>query len=195
MLSFTSLVSLDIIAVKYFFAPEEAGQFAAAAALGKVILFAPAALSLVLLPKVAHNHALGKRTANGLRLAVVALVLFSLPTVTIYLLVPELPVKLLFGASYSESSQYVGLYGVAMIAYALLNLKLWYYAAVSDQRFPFILLLGGVLQAGGYALFHESIGQILLVLVTVPAMLLVMGELVSGGLRGATLITTQPTTD
>jgi len=45
--------------VTHFFSAGQAGIYNAAATLGKVVIFLPMAVSFVMLPKVAKNHALG----------------------------------------------------------------------------------------------------------------------------------------
>ena len=57
-LAFASLTNVDILLAAYFL-PETAGVYAAAALVGKVVLFLPSALVTVLLPKAASRAAAG----------------------------------------------------------------------------------------------------------------------------------------
>ena len=184
VLALNVLLYGDVTAVKHFFTAEEAGQYAAAATIGKALLFLPGTISLLLLPKVTHKHALGEQTASSLRLAVGALLLLCAPLALVFLLAPALPISLTYGAAYLPSTSYLGLYSIAMVIYALLNLLLWYYLAVGNRRFSLVLLAGALAQAGGFALFHHDPQQIVAVVAGTSALILVLSELVCGGLKG-----------
>ena len=56
--AFAAMTQLDMVLVKKYFSPEKAGQYAAAAVLGKTILYLPGGLVLALFPLVAKKQAL-----------------------------------------------------------------------------------------------------------------------------------------
>ncbi|MFA5361625.1 MAG: oligosaccharide flippase family protein, partial [Candidatus Omnitrophota bacterium] len=64
---FTGLVNLDMVLVKHFFAPEAAGVYSLAQMVGKIFLFLPAAIIIVLFPRTAGLNARNQDTRGTLR--------------------------------------------------------------------------------------------------------------------------------
>lgn len=187
--SFALMTNMDMIAVKHFFPPEEAGQYAAGATLGKVVLFLPAAIAMVMFPKSTQEHALGGSTAHILRKSLLAVALVLSPVILAYWLVPGLVVGVVFGSAFAPAIPIVGGIGLAMGLFALLNVLLLYYLSIQRWAFVKLLVAGTVAQGVSLALFHSSLNQVIMVLILNGAILIALGELVcrSAAKRGSVI--------
>jgi len=130
--------NLDVPLVVHFFSASEAGIYACAATFGKIIVFLPIGVSLVMLPMVAERHALKKSTRDlawqGL---LFTLVLCTVATLVCWLF-PELFINIFFGKPYLEAAELLGWYSAAMLVFAL-NLFLVQYAiALGERRYIYI---------------------------------------------------------
>jgi O-antigen/teichoic acid export membrane protein len=176
-LAFASLTNSDILLAKYFLDDSSAGVYAAAALVGKAVLFLPAAVVTVLLPKAAVREAVGA-TSQGILLASAAVTLFVTLTATAILaLVPERTIVWAFGGEFEESTELLGWFGLAMTAAALVNVYLSVYFAQRDAGFPLVVFGAAVAQVVGISLFHSSPLSIVMVTLVCATSVLVLHEL------------------
>jgi O-antigen/teichoic acid export membrane protein len=176
-LAFASLTNADILLANYFLDDASAGVYAAAALVGKAVLFLPAAVVTVLLPKAALREAVGA-TSQGILLASAGVTLVvTLAATGVLALVPEKTLVWAFGGEFAESTELLGWFGLAMTAAALVNVYLAVYFAQRDPRFPLLVLGAAVAQVVGVSLFHSSPLSIVLVTLVCAASVLVVHEL------------------
>lgn len=181
-LAFTVLSNIDLIVVKHFFSPEEAGYYSAAAVLGKTILFFPGAVSIVLFPKTSQRFALGQSASDLARKGVLVTVGLCGFAAAVLALFPSLAVHLMFGNQYDASIRLVGLYGATMGLYAVVQLLMTFY--ISQEEARFVWLLAGLTAALAIALafYHPSLIQVILLLAASAFGVLVISEVWLGGL-------------
>jgi len=67
MFCFTMLTNADVVLVKHFFDPIEAGYYSAASLASKILLYLPSAVAIVMFPKSAERFALGQDSSDILR--------------------------------------------------------------------------------------------------------------------------------
>jgi len=130
--------NMDVPLVVHFFSAGESGIYACAATFGKIIIFLPIGVSLVMLPMVAKRHALKMPTRDlawqGL---LFTLALCAVATLVCWLF-PEFVISIFFGKSYLAAAELLGWYSTAMLVFAL-NLFLGQYAlAVGKRQYIFI---------------------------------------------------------
>lgn len=176
-LAFASLTNADVLLAKYFLEDAEAGVYAAAALVGKAVLFLPAAVVTVLLPKAASRSAVGA-TSQGILYASAAVTLaLCLAATAVLALVPESTMVWAFGGDFRDSTALLGWFGLAMTAAALLNVYLSVYFAERDARFPLLVMAAAVAQIGGVIAFHDDALAIVLVTLGCGAAVLALHEL------------------
>jgi len=139
-LGFAALTNADVVFARRFFAPEQAGYYSAAATLGKIVLFLPGPVAMLMFPKSSARHAAGESRGSMIRKSALGTLGLSLAVVGVLAIWPAGIVKLLFGADFAQAGQWVGLYGVAMTGTALVNLFMAHYLAAHDHRFVLVLL-------------------------------------------------------
>lgn len=175
LLGWMVLTNVDVIMVKHFFSPEEAGWYSLAQMVGKVILFLPAVIGVVMFPKMsqAYSQKISARPLllEGLwltgSLCVIAGVFCSL--------FPAMVLKILTGSRIAVSVRLVPFFCIAMTLFALVNLFMYYNLALHRFRYTVYLLLAGLLQIGLIALFHSRLSAVLYTLMGVSAGLFCSG--------------------
>lgn len=175
--AFAVLSNLDLLLAKLFLSPEDVGIYAAIATVGKIVLFLPMAVSVVLVPSAAKERASDGAGGNALRAAGIAVVGSALLAAVPMALFPDLVVSLMFGDGYEAASAGVLPIVIAGGAFSMLYLLVVYVVAIADRRWGVLLALGVVLQVGGVAAFHETPAQIATVQAVVAVVLLVINEI------------------
>jgi len=176
-LCFTMLTNADVVLVKHFFTPIEAGHYSAASLVSKILLYLPSAVAIVMFPKSAERFALGQDSSGLLRrslLVVGAVYALALP---LYWLFPLPIVNILFGTGYTVTSSLIGIFSLAMAFYGLVNILLYYHLSINNRRFVYLLGGGALAQLILILLFHRSLTQVIGVLVFVGFGLLVSSVL------------------
>jgi O-antigen/teichoic acid export membrane protein len=176
-LAFASLTNVDILLANYYLPEHTAGVYAAAALVGKAVLFLPSAVATVLLPKAASRVAAGDTTVRIL-LASAGVTLAVTLTATVALaFVPERTLVWAFGGDFRESTSLLGWFGLAMTAGALVYVYLSVYFAERDARFPLLVLAAAVAQVAGVVAWHEKPLSIVMVTLVCFSGVLVVHEL------------------
>ena len=177
LLAITALTTADVIVAKAVFDDHEAGIYGGASLVGRVILYLPAAIVTVLLPKVSARATRGEASGDILAVSVGVTVAASVLLTVAYAVLPGTVVQLAFGSDYDDAAGLLYLFGIAMSGYALLNVLLIYHLARNATAMSWLLLAGAALQLGGYALLHGSPRQLLAVSIATMVGLVVAHEL------------------
>ena len=137
--AWTLLTNLDIVFVKAAENSTEAGYYGAAATIGKIALFLPLALGLVIFPKAAARHVAGQDSRFLMRRTGQAVVVASAALILVCAVFGETALELMFGASYAPADQLLVPVVAAMCCFALTNVMLFYYLSVHRMRFAWML--------------------------------------------------------
>ena len=182
-----ALTSIDVVVAKIALTGHEAGIYGSASLVGRVILYLPAAIITVLLPRVAaraaerdqdHGHPAPERRRH---------LAFCTVSTVVYAAAGSLIVRIAFGPDYADAAGLLWLFGVAMTGYALLNVLLIYHLGHDRTAFAWLLVSGAVAQIGLFFALHASAQQLVVVDIVVAAGLLVSHELLTRGLLVRTL--------
>jgi O-antigen/teichoic acid export membrane protein len=146
LLAYAALTNIDAVLAPTVLTPAEAGTYAGAVTLGKIVLFAPLAVGFLLLERTARAHARGEPTerplfvAQGLVLATSGLVALA------YIVAPAFFVNLVVGSQYPATVAVAPIYGIAALSNALLNLWISYFVGRGEMRVGLILALAVVVE-------------------------------------------------
>jgi O-antigen/teichoic acid export membrane protein len=176
-LAFASLTNVDVLLAAYFLPNDVVGVYAAAALVGKAVLFLPSAVVTVLLPKAATRAAAGIRPRRILYASVVVTAAVTLTATAALALVPESLLVWAFGPDFRDSTALLGWFGLAMSAAALVNVYLSVYFAERDARFPLLVLGAAVAQVVAVSLWHPNARSIVMVTLACASAVLVIHEL------------------
>lgn len=152
LLGFASLTNIDVVMAKILLTGAQAATYASAALLGKIALYGPAALSMVLLPNVSARIAQGQSIHRPVLLTQAAVLGSGLVTSLVFLIASRSLVGGVFGPDYAAAYPLLFPLSLVMTAAAVMNVNVTLAVARNDKR-----LIAGLL---GLALIH--IGLLLL---------------------------------
>ena len=144
LLAYAALTNIDAVLARSLLGADEAGAYAGAITMGKIVLFAPIAIGFLLLERTARAHARGEDTDRALYLALAFVFATSGVVALAYILLPEFLVPIVVGPKYPETAKIVGTYGVAALANALLNLWISYFIGRGEMRVGLLLAVAVV---------------------------------------------------
>lgn len=172
-LALAALQSMDVILVKRFFVPDEAGVYAAFSLLGKIIFFGATSIAGVLLPMATELYETGKHDAHR-RLLYLSLALVSGLAglgLMLYWLAPTLIVRIFLGARYVPFADYLFWFGVMGFCLSVVQILATYFLSIERRWFLFILGLAPLLEVVLVYQFHGSLLAVLKIFVTVLGLL------------------------
>lgn len=163
-LCFMALVNFDMVLVKYYFPAESSGFYSLAQMVGKIFLFLPGAISIVMFPRASSLRA--KKQDTSLILTRSLLYVFGLCIFAciIYNFFPEFVLKVLTGKVYPEAVLLGRLFGISMSFFSLALLLITYFLSVKDMRFLKYLIISCLCQNLAIFLFHDSLVRVQFIL-------------------------------
>ena len=156
LIAFSALTNADIIAAKASLPSDVAGTYASAALIGKIALYVPAAISLVLLPRAT---ALIERGGNAFRPVWLTLVTVALIGVSVTLgmaVLPDSVITTIFGPDYAAATNLIVPLSAVMTVAAVLNVHLTLSLASQERAFPLLLMGVALLHIGLLSVWHSS---------------------------------------
>jgi O-antigen/teichoic acid export membrane protein len=148
LLAYAALTNIDAVLAPALLRPAEAGTYAGAVTLGKIVLFAPIAVGFLLLERTARAHARGEPTERPLFLALGLVLATSGLVALAYIVAPAFFVGLVIGSQYPATVAVAPIYGIAALSNALLNLWISYFVGRGEMRVGLLLALAVVAEAG-----------------------------------------------
>jgi O-antigen/teichoic acid export membrane protein len=167
------LFSADVLLVKHFFGVDDAGRYAAVAALGRAIFWGASGIALVLFPKAVVHE---RRGSNGWLLVVASMALCLVGGVmgwSIFSLEPKLLLTTFAGSAYASASGYLPIYAVAMTLFGAASVLVATGQARGNAAILAVLLPVTILEPTLIITFHESLTQVVQVLSISMALLFV----------------------
>jgi O-antigen/teichoic acid export membrane protein len=165
MISMTLVGNVDVLVVKHFFNPGQAGLYSAASLGGKIMLYFVGFIPTVLLPQVTDRHVRGERTRHALLLALILFAGIAVCGVVGVKLFGLVLLHVLVGHAFDAAHGLLVGYTVAMLLLALINLLAAYGIATHRLAFAAPLLAGTAVTLLSVAIFHASLTQVVEALV------------------------------
>lgn len=169
----TLFLSTDLILVKHYFPPQEAGIYAAVSVMGKVVFYALSPISQVCFPVIAQRFAKGKK---WLRDTALALLLIGLPGIiglSIYFLFPQLVIKIFFPKEiYRQTASLIILYASYMLIFSFSSLLTNVYLAVEKAKLIYLALGIAILRLASIVFLHQNLSQVIWVSIVTAGLLL-----------------------
>ncbi len=146
LLAYAALTNVDAVLAPAILSPADAGTYAGAVTLGKIVLFAPIAVGFLLLERTARAHAQGEPTERPLFLALGLVLGTSGVAALAYVIAPAFFVSLIVGSQYPATVAVAPIYGIAALSNALLNQWISYFVGRGEMRVGLILALAVVVE-------------------------------------------------
>lgn len=133
------LYSADLIFVKHYLSPEQAGLYSGVSTLGRVIVFATSPFIVVLLPSI--NSRPTERLFL-LKKALLYVVLTGVSCLAVFSLFAGKLVSIVVGDRYVSSAVYLQKITTLFLMIAILNILMYYQVSLKDKRPVYVSLIG-----------------------------------------------------
>lgn len=165
-----AMLSIDIIAIKHYFSPEEAGFYAGMATVARIVYFLTAPFTAVLLTSVSMQQSESKnrlqvRGSVGLILGLGGIAVLAMS------LYPQLIIKILVGSKYLLYAGYLPWLALVMILLAVSNAILMYRIALRQYSFIIPPILVFLLTLIALSMRHTSISGVIYVVLSGSAVM------------------------
>jgi O-antigen/teichoic acid export membrane protein len=164
----------DILLVKHYFNPVDAGLYASLALIGRVVYFIAWMFVMLLLPTVIQLKKDGKDTVPILLKYVSYIAAIASLIIVSCFFFPNQIINVLFGSEYVSIAPLLWKYALATGVFAVSNIFAYYYLSL-DNYIPVVLSgLFGMLQVVFIVFFHDSLEQVVHVQIATMILLMIM---------------------
>lgn len=160
LIAFASLSNVDVLIAKATLEASVAGTYSGAALIGKIALFAPSALALVLLPRAAASLERGERAERAVVMTMAVTVSLGLVVSGVLALLPGSVLSLTFGDEFEVASALLAPLALVMTMAAMLNVHMIFSIARRSRRLPNMMVAGALGHLLLLVLWHDNPAQI-----------------------------------
>lgn len=157
----TSLISTDVLLVRYFLTEHLSGIYSSLAVIGRTTYFGLGPLISLILPIASHRHSMsGSSKSVFYKLGAVILIIGVLSTV-FFIFFPEFVISLISsGDNYLQAAKYLPVFALAILIFSLNLFLINYFMAIGKPQINLYLLIITILQPIIIFFYHENIPQI-----------------------------------
>lgn len=170
----TSFVSMDIILVKHFFDPTNAGIYAVISLLGRIIFFFTAPITTVMFPLIVRKHTNNENYHNTFKLSILLVLIPCIFLTLFYFIFPEEIIRLASREEYTSAAYLLGLFGVFITLYSLLFVLTNFYLSIRKTKVFIPIIIGSILQVILIWFLHSTFLQIVLISSFITGLLLIL---------------------
>ena len=171
---FAVLSQLDVPLANRFFEPSVASAYAAAAVLGKAVLYIPGGLVMALFPMVAANETNEQqRSFSGvlLRQSLLVTLILCGAAAFVYSLAAEPLIHAVYGLRYPQAAGILRLYGWAMVPLSMALVLKHFFIASSTVGYSWLVGIAALLLVLLVVTRHPLPGEILLIVALISCVL------------------------
>lgn len=172
--SLSSFISTDVLLVKHFFSPEQAGFYGGLSLVGKVVFYFTGPIPMAMFPLIVKRHTNQEKFHS---LFFLSLILVTAPSILItifYFLFPEFTIKLFLGrGGYLTIAPLLGFFGIFVTIYSINNVFINFFLSVKKTIIASMVLLPAALQIIFIYLYHKDLYQIILVSILSSILLMI----------------------
>ena len=164
--------NIDILIIRQFFDEQTVGLYSSASLFGKIILYIPTALVIMMVPIVAENKSAAKKVF--IKTTVYSLLLSLFASIFLYLS-KEFIIKLLMGEKYISATEYVLPICIMIIPIVLVTVFVNYLMASGNEIFASAsCILSVITMAILVTYMHKDVKEVLYLLATTYIILLIV---------------------
>jgi len=173
MLGMTSLISTDILLVKHFFDPRQAGIYAGLSLVGKVIFFFTGSVGGVMFPLIVKKYSKNENYNNIFKMAIAMVLIPSVFISVFYFLYPDFSINFFIkNEIYRSASGLLGLFGVFITTYSLISLFVYYFLSIKKTNVYIPVFFAAMSQLALITLYHGSLSSVVVISLLVSLVLL-----------------------
>ena len=159
-----SFISSDVILVKHFFDPVQAGLYAGLSLIGRIVFFVSAPIGTVMFPIIVQKHSKGVNFGNTFKIAIVLVLAPSICISLFYFFFPKFSVLFfLKNPAYLGISPLLGLFGFYITFYSILYLFANFYLSIKKTKIYLPVLTVAFLQIVLIIFYHSNFLQIIMI--------------------------------
>lgn len=158
-LCFMSLTNIDMVLVQHYFVNSE--FYAVAQIIGKIVLFLPGAIAIVMFPHVSGSHAKGEEHLHIFQKSLKYTAILCVVAVMGFNLMPNFILKVLTGKFGPEYVSLSRLFSITMAFFALNQLMFLYQLSINNFSFLKSLIALTLLQVLLIILIHPTMFSVL----------------------------------
>lgn len=158
----TSFISSDIILVKHFFDPHQAGLYAGLSLIGRIIFFVSAPIATVMFPTIVQKHSRKENYTNTFKLSLSFVVIPSLILTIFYSIFPHFSILFfLKRQEYLAISPYLVPFSIFITLYSVLSILSNFYLAIKKTKIFIPIIIGAITQIVLIYFIHQNFMQII----------------------------------
>lgn len=174
-LSLISLISMDILLVKHFFDPLQAGIYAGLSLVGRVIFFLTAPISMVMFGLIVQKREKGENYEGIFKTAILLVVIPSILISVFYFLYPNFTIGFFIkNKIYLSVSSLLGLFAVFISTYSLSSLFVFYFLSIKKTKVYMIVASCSIAQVILIILYHDSLYNVVTISLAVSIILFIL---------------------
>jgi O-antigen/teichoic acid export membrane protein len=174
VLFMTSFTSIDVILVKHFFNPQQAGFYAGLSLIGKVIFYFTIPIPSVMFPLLIRRKNLGENFNNLFYLALLLVLIPSLLITGFYFAFPKFVVNLFLGGrSYLQIVGLAGFFGINLTIFSMINVCVNFFLSLNKTKIAPLIVVAALAQIVLIYIFHSNFYQVIAVSILVSSALLI----------------------
>lgn len=171
---FAAFTNIDIVMVRHYFTPEESGLYAAAAIIGKTVLYVSASMTSALFPAVWDAHSSNTDPFRLLERALLCILALAALAIACFIAAPGLVIGAFFGPAFGPASSLLWLYGAAAAMSSVTSLLVTFNLARNRTGFIYSLGAAAVILPLLIALGHSSLAAVVLAVAAVNLCLMAL---------------------
>ncbi|MEK6841218.1 MAG: oligosaccharide flippase family protein, partial [Nanoarchaeota archaeon] len=156
------------------FSDREAGYYTAISTLGKILFFGSYSITQVMFPKVSELYIKKKPHKHLLYKSLSMMLIFLIPLTLLYFLFSGPIINLVYGKDYLEVANLLGLFAITMSLFSLIYTIAFYNLSINKTKFLFIIFLFNLLEIILIYMFHNTLKQIVFVLIILMILLFII---------------------
>lgn len=156
-LSFAVMTQLDLLLVNHYFDAHQAGVYAAAAILGKAVMYLPGAIAIAMFPMVAENESRSQSSAHFFLNAMVLTAGLAGAGALFYFLFADGIMTLFYGQKYQGAAELLKYYGFAMLPMTLVMVAEHFLIAKGRVIFAYVMMIGIPFVLFAAQTYHEHL--------------------------------------
>ena len=170
MLALFALTNLDIVLGRIFLTPDQAGQYGVGIIVAKVVTWLPQFVAVMAYARMVDARR-GRTTMVGL----VVVAGIGLGCTAAIWLAPDLVVSVIAGPEYADMAPLLPLFALIGACGALLQFVVFGLVAIRDRSLIPVIWAGCAVLIGMVALWHDTVGQVALIMLVVVAVVTAVG--------------------
>ncbi|MFC1755871.1 oligosaccharide flippase family protein [Patescibacteria group bacterium] len=171
--SLSALSNIDLVLVKHFFSPLDAGLYSGIVTIGKIILFGTGIIGAVMFPIISNLYESGEEYLNKFSFFFLIQVLLVLGGIAVFTLFPEFITINMFGPAYRPAVEYLSKYSLFIGLFSTVSFVFQFLLAIDKIKASAILLVGVLVQIILINLMHTSLDQVININIAVMSGILI----------------------